>query len=168
MSQALRKLTAAISKSKTCLVFINQIREKIGVMFGSPEVTPGGRALKFYSSLRIDLRKIATITANERVIGTRVRAKIVKNKVAPPFREAIFEILYDEGVSKLSALVDAAIEGNVFKKAGSWFSYKDKNLAQGRDQLREVVKADEKLRKEVEETLKNMDMAGVAAGEAKE
>jgi len=167
MSQALRKLTAAISKSKTCLVFINQIREKIGVMFGSPEVTPGGRALKFYSSLRIDLRKIATITANEKVIGTRVKAKIVKNKVAPPFREAIFEILYDEGVSKLSALVDAAIEGNVFKKAGSWFSYKDKNLAQGRDQLREVVKADEKLRKEVEEVLKNMDLAGVAAGEEK-
>jgi recombination protein RecA len=168
MSQALRKLTAAISKSKTCLVFINQIREKIGVMFGSPEVTPGGRALKFYSSLRIDLRKIATITANEKVIGTRVKAKIVKNKVAPPFREAIFEILYDEGVSKLSALVDAAIEGNVFKKAGSWFSYKDKNLAQGREQLREVVKADEKLRKEVEETLKNMDMAAAAVGEAEE
>jgi len=151
MSQALRKLTAAISKSKTCVVFINQIREKVGVIYGSPEVTPGGRALKFYSSLRIDLRKIATITAADKIVGTRVRAKIVKNKVAAPFREAIFEILYNEGVSKVGALIDAAIDRDILKKAGSWFSYKGKNLAQGKEQVRELLKSDEPLRKEIEE-----------------
>ena len=150
MSQALRKLTAAISKSKTSVVFINQIREKIGVMFGSPEVTPGGRALKFYSSVRIDLRRIATITTPEGAVGIRVRAKIVKNKVAPPFKEAIFEIMYNEGVSKTGALIDAAIEGGLIKKAGSWFSYKDKNLAQGKEQLRKIFKEDQALKKEVE------------------
>jgi recombination protein RecA len=150
MSQALRKLTAAISKSKTSVVFINQIREKIGVMFGSPEVTPGGRALKFYSSVRIDLRRIATITSPEGAIGIRVRAKIVKNKVAPPFKEAIFEIMYNEGVSKTGALIDAAIEDGLIKKAGSWFSYKDKNLAQGKEQLRKIFKEDQALKKEVE------------------
>ncbi|MDD5069912.1 MAG: recombinase RecA [Candidatus Omnitrophica bacterium] len=154
MSQALRKLTAAISKSKTSVVFINQIREKVGVMFGSPEVTPGGRALKFYSSVRIDLRKIATITGPEGIVGTRVRAKVVKNKVAPPFKEAIFEILYDEGVSKVGALIDAAVESEVIKKAGSWFSYKDKNLAQGKEQLRSILKEDKPLRLAIEEDLK--------------
>lgn len=153
MSQALRKLTAAISKSKSCVVFINQLREKIGVMFGSPEVTPGGRALKFYSSMRIDLRRIATITGASGAMGIRVRAKIVKNKVAAPFKEAIFEIMYTEGVSKAGALIDAAIDGGLIKKAGSWFSYKDKNLAQGKEQLRAVVKEDESLRRELEEAL---------------
>jgi len=156
MSQALRKLTAAISKSKTCVIFINQLREKIGVMYGSPEVTPGGRALKFYSSVRIDLRRIATVTAGEQIVGTRVRAKIVKNKVAAPFREAIFEIMHTEGVSKVGALIDAAIESEVIKKAGSWFSYKDKNLSQGKEQLRELLKQDESLRKEIEEELKKI------------
>jgi len=154
MSQALRKLTAAISKSKTCVVFVNQIREKVGVMFGSPEVTPGGRALKFYSSARIDLRRIASISTPEGVTGIRVRAKIVKNKVAPPFKEAIFEIMYSEGVSKTGALIDAAIEAEVIKKAGSWFSYKDKNLAQGKEQLRKLLKEQESLRKELEQDLK--------------
>lgn len=150
MSKALRKLTAAISKSKTSVIFINQIREKIGVMFGSPEVTPGGRALKFYSSVRIDLRKVATITnAQEGVIGTRVKAKIVKNKVAPPFKEAIFEIMYDEGVSKIGALIDAVIECEVVKKAGSWLSYKDKNLAQGKEQLRSLLKENTALKEEL-------------------
>jgi len=153
MSQALRKLTAAISKSKSCVVFINQLREKIGVMFGSPEITPGGRALKFYSSMRIDLRRIATITGASGAMGIRVRAKIVKNKVAPPFKEAIFEIMYSEGVSKAGALIDAAIDGGLIKKAGSWFSYKDKNLAQGKEQLRALVKEDESLRRELEEAL---------------
>lgn len=153
MSQALRKLTAAISKSKSCVVFINQLREKIGVMFGSPEITPGGRALKFYSSMRIDLRRIATITGASGAMGIRVRAKIVKNKVAPPFKEAIFEIMYTEGVSKAGALIDAAIDGGLIKKAGSWFSYKDKNLAQGKEQLRALVKEDESLRRELEEAL---------------
>lgn len=156
MSQALRKLTAAISKSKTCVVFINQLREKIGVMFGSPEVTPGGRALKFYASVRIDLRKIGTITSGDQVVGARVRAKIVKNKVAPPFREAIFEIMHDEGVSKVGALIDAAMECELIKKAGSWFSYKDKNLSQGKEQLRGILKENEPLRREIEEELKKI------------
>lgn len=159
MSQALRKLTAAIGKSKTCVVFINQIRMKIGVMFGSPEVTPGGRALKFYSSMRIDLRKIATITIQDSVIGIRVRAKIVKNKVASPFKEAIFEIMYDEGVSKTGAIIDAALEEGIIKKAGSWFSYKDKNLAQGKEQLRSLLRGDESLKEELEQELKSLASA---------
>ncbi|MCD6583539.1 MAG: recombinase RecA [Candidatus Omnitrophica bacterium] len=157
MSQALRKLTAAISKSKTCVVFINQIREKIGVMFGSPEITPGGRALKFYASVRIDLRKIATITASDgKVLGSKVKAKIVKNKVAPPFKEAFFEIIYDEGVSKVGALIDAALAVGVIKKSGSWFSYKDKNLAQGRESLRKLLREEESLYQEIEEEVKKM------------
>ncbi|RKY33785.1 MAG: recombinase RecA [Candidatus Omnitrophota bacterium] len=157
MSQALRKLTAAISKSKTCVVFINQIREKIGVMFGSPEITPGGRALKFYASVRIDLRKVATITASDgKVLGSKVRAKIVKNKVAPPFKEAFFEIIYDEGVSKVGALIDAALARGVIKKSGSWFSYKDKNLAQGRESLRKLLREEENLYREIEEEIKKI------------
>jgi len=157
MSQALRKLTAAISKSKTCVVFINQIREKIGVMFGSPEITPGGRALKFYASVRIDLRKVATITASDgKVLGSKVRAKIVKNKVAPPFKEAFFEIIYDEGVSKVGALIDAALARGVIKKSGSWFSYKDKNLAQGRESLRKLLRGEENLYREIEEEVKKI------------
>jgi recombination protein RecA len=138
------------------VVFINQIREKIGVMFGSPETTPGGRALKFYASVRIDLRKIGTITSGEQVVGARVRAKVVKNKVAPPFREAIFEIMHSEGVSKVGALIDAAMECELIKKAGSWFSYKDKNLSQGKEQLRGILKENEPLRKEIEEELKKI------------
>lgn len=156
MSQALRKLTAVISKSKTCVVFINQIRMKIGVMFGSPEITPGGRALKFYSSIRIDLRKIATITAQGGTTGIRVRAKIVKNKVAPPFKEAIFEIMYNEGVSKSGAIIDAALDQGIIKKSGSWFSYKDKNLAQGKEQLRVLLREDKALKEELEQELKNL------------
>jgi len=156
MSQALRKLTGAISKSKTCVVFINQLREKIGVMFGSPEITPGGRALKFYSSVRIDLRKIATVTSGDMVTGARVRAKVVKNKVAPPFREAIFEIMHNEGVSKTGALIDAAMECELIKKSGSWLSYKDKNISQGKEQLRTLLKEDESLRKDIEEELKKI------------
>jgi recombination protein RecA len=163
MSQALRKLTAAISKSKSCVVFINQLREKIGVMFGSPETTPGGRALKFYSSVRIDLRRIATITTTEGgSTGIRVRAKIVKNKVAPPFKEAIFEIMYNEGVSKIGALIDAAIEGGVIKKAGSWLSYKNKNLAQGKDQLKTLLKEDENLKNEL---LREVEKMPISANE---
>jgi recombination protein RecA len=154
MSQALRKLTAAISKSKTCVTFINQIREKIGVMFGSPETTPGGRALKFYSSVRIDLRKIATVSSGEEVVGARIRAKIVKNKVASPFKEAVFEIMHTEGVSKTGALIDAAMECGLIKKSGSWFSYKDKNLSQGKEQLRALLKEDQSLKKEIEDELR--------------
>jgi recombination protein RecA len=156
MSQALRKLTAAISKSKTCVVFINQIRMKIGVMFGSPETTPGGRALKFYSSVRLDLRKIATLSAADRVIGSRVKAKVVKNKVAAPFREALFEIFHDEGVSRIGSLIDAAVEKGLIKKAGSWFSYKDKNLAQGKEQLRTLLRENGSLRQEMEQDVRSI------------
>ncbi|MCF7887142.1 MAG: recombinase RecA [Candidatus Omnitrophica bacterium] len=159
MSQAMRKLTAVASKSKTCIVFINQIREKIGVMFGSPEVTPGGRALKFYSSVRIDLRKRATLTTNEGVVGMRVRAKIVKNKVAPPFREAMFEIMYDEGVSKAGALIDAAMEKGVLTQSGSWFSLGDENIAQGKEKLRKTLKEDNKLKEKVEKELAKVSVA---------
>ncbi len=157
MSQALRKLTAAISKSKTCVIFINQIREKIGVMFGSPEITPGGRALKFYSSVRIDLRKISTISDSQgKVIGAKIKAKIVKNKVAPPFKEATFEIRYNEGISYESSLIDAAIETGLVKKSGSWFSYKDKNLAQGREALRKILKENNQLKEEIEKELSHL------------
>ncbi len=153
MSQAMRKLTAVASKSKTCVVFINQIREKVGVMFGSPEVTPGGRALKFYSSVRIDLRRKATLTTSEGAVGIRVRAKIVKNKVAPPFREAQFEIMYDEGVSKSGALIDAALEEGVLKQSGSWFSLGDKNVAQGKESLRKTLRQDQQLKENIEKEL---------------
>lgn len=149
MSKALRKLTACISKSKTCVVFINQIRQKIGVMFGSPETTTGGRALKFYASVRIDLRKIQTLSSKEGVIGAKVKAKIVKNKVAPPFKEAIFEILHNEGVSKLGAIIDAALDAGIIKKSGSWFSYKNSNLAQGKEQLRSLLKDNHNLKEEI-------------------
>jgi recombination protein RecA len=154
MSQALLKLTAAIIKSKTCVVFINQLREKIGVMFGNPETTTGGRALKFYSSVRIDLRRIGSVTAGDEIIGSRVRAKIVKNKVAPPFKEALFEIMHTEGVSKVGALIDAATDAGIIKKSGSWLSYKDKNLAQGKEQLRTLLKENETLRQELEDEVR--------------
>ncbi len=149
MSQALRKLTSAISKSHTCVIFINQIRMKIGVMFGNPEVTPGGRALKFYSSVRIDLRKIGTIPYKDTIIGTKVRAKIVKNKVAAPFKEAFFEITYTEGVSKTGNLLDCAVELGVVNKSGSWFSYKDKKIGQGREAGKESLKNDPALLSEI-------------------
>jgi len=157
MSQALRKLTAAISKSKTCVIFINQIREKIGVLFGNPETTPGGRALKFYASVRIDLRKIGTVTSQEGVVGVKVRAKVVKNKVAPPFKEATFEITHKEGVSKIGSLIDTAVELGVINKSGSWFSYKDKKLGQGREQTKDYLRDNpqvlEEIRKETESIL---------------
>jgi len=157
MSQALRKLAAAISKSKTCVIFINQIREKIGVMFGNPEVTPGGRALKFYSSVRIDLRRIGTIIAQDKNIGSKVRAKIVKNKVAAPFKEAIFEIIYTEGISKVGNIIDCAQELGVINKAGSWFSHKDRKLAQGRESVKKFLNENPKIlgeiQKEVEEKI---------------
>jgi len=152
MSKALRKLTAGISKSKTCVLFINQIREKIGVMFGNPETTPGGRALKFYSSVRIDLRRKANIPGNPgEVLGINVKAKVVKNKVAAPFKETTFDILYNEGVSKIGNIVDCAIDLGIVKKSGSWFSYKDKNLAQGKDQLKSFLKDNGKVFEEIKE-----------------
>jgi len=154
MSQAMRKLTAAISKSKTCAIFINQIREKIGVMFGSPETTPGGRALKFYSSVRIDLRKIGNITSGDKIIGTRVRAKVVKNKVAPPFKQAEFDILYDEGISYEGAILDLGINLGIISKSGAWISYGDTKLGQGKDNARRYLKSNLQLSKEIEKKVR--------------
>ncbi|MBI4354076.1 MAG: recombinase RecA [Candidatus Omnitrophica bacterium] len=155
MSQALRKLTAAISKSKTCCVFINQLREKIGVMFGNPETTPGGRALKFYSSVRIDLRRIETIKSGERAVGNRVRAKIVKNKVAPPFRQAEFDILFDEGISKSGSLLDAGEAAGVIQRQGSWLSAGETKLGQGREAARAFLKENPKLMQQLEEQIRH-------------
>ena len=155
MSQAMRKLTAAISKSRTCVIFINQIREKIGVMFGSPETTPGGRALKFYCSVRIDVRKIATLKVNEAVIGNRVRAKVVKNKIAPPFKEAEFEILHNEGISKSISIFDAAVNLNIIEKSGSWFSFQTEKIGQGRDAVIKLFKEKPKLQQDLEKEIRS-------------
>jgi recombination protein RecA len=140
MSQALRKLTGIVAKSRTCLVFINQIREKIGVMFGNPETTTGGRALKFYSTVRIDIRRIAAIKEGEIVTGSRTRVKIVKNKVAAPFREAEFDILYGQGISREGDLLDLAVNNNLLEKSGAWFSYKGERIGQGRENARQFLK----------------------------
>jgi len=155
MSAALRKLTALISKARTCCIFTNQIREKIGVMFGNPETTPGGKALKFYASVRVDIRRIGAIKQTDGVVtGNRTRVKIVKNKVAPPFTEAEFDIMYNEGISSTGALLDLALEKQVIEKRGSWLSYKGTQLAQGRDAGKEALKADPKLYQEIEHAVK--------------
>lgn len=158
MSQALRKLTGAINKSNCLIIFINQLREKVGVMYGSPEVTTGGRALKFYSSMRIDVRRVETIkTSSTDFIGNRTRAKIVKNKLAPPFKQAEFDIMYGTGISKDGEIVDMAVEYGVIKKSGSWFSYGEERLGQGRDRVKDMVKNNpefaEKLEKQIKEKL---------------
>jgi recombination protein RecA len=140
MSQALRKLTGTVSKSRTCLIFINQIREKIGVMFGNPETTTGGRALKFYSSVRIDIRRIAAVKEGDVVVGSRTKVKIVKNKVAAPFREAEFDILYGEGISREGDVLDLAVANNIVEKSGSWFSYSGERIGQGRENVRQYLK----------------------------
>jgi recombination protein RecA len=140
MSQALRKLTGTVSKSRTCLIFINQIREKIGVMFGNPETTTGGRALKFYSSVRIDIRRIAAVKEGETVVGSRTKVKIVKNKVAAPFRDAEFDILYGEGISREGDVLDLAVANNIVEKSGAWFSYSGERIGQGRENVRQFLK----------------------------
>ena len=155
MSQALRKLTAIIHRSKTCLIFINQLREKIGVMFGNPETTPGGKALKFYASMRMDIRRIATLKKGEEAIGNRVRVKMVKNKCAAPFRLAEFDILFDEGISRSSSIIDLATLHQVIDKSGSWLTYKDDKLGQGRDAARMFLKENPKLLEEIEQKVRD-------------
>ena len=150
MSQALRKLTGIVSKSRTCLVFINQIREKIGVMFGNPETTTGGRALKFYASVRVDIRRIAAIKEGDIVTGSRTKVKVVKNKVAAPFREAEFDILYGEGISREGDLLDLAVNNNIVEKSGSWFSYKGERIGQGRENARQFLKDNKDITAKIE------------------
>jgi recombination protein RecA len=154
MSQALRKLTGAVSKSKTCLVFINQLREKIGVMFGNPETTTGGRALKFYSSVRIDIRRIGAIKDGDQVVGGRTRVKIVKNKVAPPFREAEFDVMYGEGISKEGDLLDLAVERKIIEKSGTWFAYNGERLGQGRENAKQFLKENSDTYRTLEDRLR--------------
>jgi len=154
MSQAMRKLTGIVSKSNTCLIFINQIREKIGVMFGNPETTTGGRALKFYSSVRLDIRRIAAIKDGEVVTGSRTKVKVVKNKIAAPFREAEFDIMYGEGISKEGDLVDLGVAQNLVEKSGSWYSYKGERIGQGRENARQFLKDNADIRQEVDTALR--------------
>ena len=154
MSQALRKLTAIVNKSKTCLIFINQIREKIGVMFGNPETTTGGRALKFYASIRIDIRRVQAIKEGDRVVGSRTRAKVVKNKVAAPFREAEFDIIYGEGISKEGDLLDVGVTKGILEKSGTWISYKGERLGQGRENVRLFLREHADIRDKIEHDLR--------------
>jgi len=154
MSQALRKLTGVVSKSRTCLVFINQLREKIGVMFGNPETTTGGRALKFYASVRVDIRRIASIKDGEQVIGGRTRVKVVKNKVAPPFREAEFDIIYGEGISKEGDLLDLAVERKIVEKSGTWFAYNGERLGQGRENAKQFMRDNAEVTRAIEERVR--------------
>jgi recombination protein RecA len=150
MSQALRKLTAVVARSNTCLVFINQIREKIGVMFGSPETTTGGRALKFYSSVRLDIRRTSSIKDGDSVVGNRTRVKVVKNKLAPPFKESEFDIMYGEGISREGDLLDLAVEHKIVEKSGAWFSFKGERLGQGRENAKNLIKSDQSIANRIE------------------
>ena len=164
MSQAMRKLTGIVSKSNTCLIFINQIREKIGVMFGNPETTTGGRALKFYSSVRADIRRIAAIKDGETVTGNRTKIKIVKNKMAPPFREAEFDIIYGEGISKEGDLIDLGVAQNLVEKSGSWYSFKGERIGQGRENARQFMKDNPDARKKLDAELRKL--LGLVRGES--
>ncbi|MGA3012922.1 MAG: recombinase RecA [Bacteroidales bacterium] len=160
MSQALRKLTSTISKTATCCIFINQLREKIGVMFGNPETTTGGNALKFYASVRLDIRKVNQLKEGEEIIGNRVKVKVVKNKLAPPFRKAEFDIIYGEGISRILEIIDLAVEANIIKKSGSWFSYGETKLGQGRDAVKKLLQDNpelsDELEKKIMEVIKNV------------
>ena len=150
MSQALRKLTASISKTKTVCIFINQLRDKIGVIYGNPETTTGGNALKFYASVRIDIRRSSVIKDGEEQLGTRTKVKVVKNKVAPPFKKAEFDIMFGEGISKLGEIIDLGVDYEIIKKSGSWFSYGDMKMGQGRDAVKEALKSNAALMEEIE------------------
>jgi recombination protein RecA len=154
MSKALRKLTGSINKAGCCCIFINQLRDKIGVMFGNPETTTGGNALKFYSSIRVDIRRASQIKEGEDVIGNRVKVKVVKNKVAPPFRKAEFDIMYGEGISKVGEIIDLGVELNILKKSGSWFSYGETRLGQGRDAVKQIIQDNPELMEELEHQIK--------------
>jgi recombination protein RecA len=165
MSQALRKLTGIVSKSKTCLVFINQIREKIGVMFGNPETTTGGRALKFYASVRADVRRVASIKDGDEVTGSRTKVKVVKNKVAPPFREAEFDIMYGAGISREGDLIDLGTDRGIIEKSGAWFSYKGERMGQGRENAKQFLKDNLDIRQKIEDELRkalNIPLPGTA------
>jgi recombination protein RecA len=155
MSQALRKLTGVVSRSNTCLIFINQIRMKIGVMFGNPETTTGGNALKFYASVRLDIRKIASLKNGEEVIGSRTRVKVVKNKVAPPFNQAEFDILYGEGISKAGEILDLAVEAKIVEKSGAWYSHESTRLGQGRDNVVRLIKENRELSAQLEKQVRD-------------
>ena len=161
MSQALRKLTASISKTRTVCIFINQLRDKIGVVYGNPETTTGGNALKFYASVRIDIRKASAIKDGEEQLGARAKVKIVKNKLAPPFRRAEFDIMYGEGISKIGEIIDLGVDLGILKNSGSWFAYGERKIGQGRDSVKELLKSDEALRDEIEAKVR----AGLAAAD---
>jgi len=165
MSQALRKLTASISKSHTATIFINQLREKVGVFFGNPEVTPGGRALKFYSSVRIDLRRIDSIKVGSEVVGNRVRAKVVKNKVAPPFRTAEFDVMFSQGISREGDIIDLGVNMGFIKKNGAFFSYGDERLGQGRENAKNFLGEHQELTRDIEQQIRSKAL-GVAAPES--
>lgn len=154
MSQALRKLTGTISKTGCCCIFINQLREKIGVMFGNPETTTGGNALKFYASVRLDIRRISQIKDGENIVGNRVKVKVIKNKIAPPFRVAEFDLMYGQGISKIGEIIDIGVEKNIIKKSGSWFSYGEVKLGQGRDSVKQILTDNPELFSELEEKIK--------------
>ncbi len=178
MSQALRKITGAASKSRTCVIFTNQIREKIGVMYGNPETTPGGNALKFYASVRMDIRKTGVIKVGDAIVGNRARVKVVKNKMAPPFRVAEFDIMYNEGISKVGSILDVATDLGLLEKRGSWFSFEGEQLGQGRDQTKAIIAANEELQRKLVERIREKlsgttgkaaegsDAAGNAPGQA--
>jgi recombination protein RecA len=168
MSQALRKLTAIVSRSKTCFIFVNQMREKIGVFIGSPETTTGGRALKFYASMRIDIRRITALREGDSIVGNRVKVKIVKNKMAPPFRDAEFDIIYGHGISKEGDLVDCGVNVGLIEKTGTWYSYKGERLGQGRDNVKKLLKENPELAAQIEAEIRKKVGLAPEAKEGKE
>ena len=162
MSQALRKLTAITNRSKTCVIFINQLREKVGVMFGNPETTPGGKALKYFATIRLDIRKADALKGDSGIIGNRAKCKVVKNKVAPPFKVAEFDIIYGEGISQEGCLIDLGVEYGILSKSGAWFSYNDEKIAQGREKMRELLKQKPELKAEIEGKIREAHKAAQA------